>query len=57
MSLTNALATASLLTTADRVALLEIFGDRVRFDEPLGPYTSWKVGGPADAFAAAEIGS
>ena len=32
-------------------ALREIFGDRVRFDEPLAPYTSWKIGGPADAFA------
>jgi UDP-N-acetylmuramate dehydrogenase len=28
--------------------------DRVRFDEPLAPYTSWKIGGPADAFAAVE---
>ena len=54
MSLTNDLATASLLTLEDRAALLETFGDRVRFDEPLAPYTSWKVGGPADAFATAE---
>jgi UDP-N-acetylmuramate dehydrogenase len=54
MSLTNALATASLLTTPDRAALMEAFGDRVRFDEPLAPYTSWKVGGPADAYAVAE---
>ncbi|HET9030933.1 MAG TPA: UDP-N-acetylmuramate dehydrogenase, partial [Candidatus Aquilonibacter sp.] len=23
-------------------------------DEPLGPYTSWKIGGPADAFAMVE---
>ncbi len=54
MSLTNALATASLLAVEDRAALLETFGERVRFDEPLAEYTSWKVGGPADAFAVAE---
>jgi UDP-N-acetylmuramate dehydrogenase len=54
MSLTNELATASLLTLADRAGLFETFGERVRFDEPLGEYTSWKVGGPADAFALAE---
>jgi UDP-N-acetylmuramate dehydrogenase len=54
MSLTNALATASLLTDDDRAALLETFGERVSFDEPLAEYTSWKVGGPADAFAVAE---
>jgi len=54
MSLTNELATASLLTTEDRAALLETFGDRVRFDEPLAGYTSWEVGGPADACALAE---
>ncbi len=54
MSLTNALATAPLLTIEDRAALLETFGDRVHFDEPLATYTSWKVGGPADALATAE---
>jgi UDP-N-acetylmuramate dehydrogenase len=54
MSLTNALATASLLSEDDRAALLATFGERVRFDEPLAPYTSWRVGGPADAFATAE---
>jgi UDP-N-acetylmuramate dehydrogenase len=54
MSLTNEVATTSLLTTGDRAELLETFGDRVHFDEPLAPYTSWKVGGPADAFAVAE---
>ncbi|HTU70272.1 MAG TPA: UDP-N-acetylmuramate dehydrogenase [Candidatus Baltobacteraceae bacterium] len=54
MSLTNALATESLLSTADRAALLETFGARVKFDEPLAPYTSWRIGGPADAFAVAE---
>jgi UDP-N-acetylmuramate dehydrogenase len=54
VSLTNALATASLLTVEGRTALVETFGERVRFDEPLAEYTSWKVGGPADAFAVAE---
>jgi UDP-N-acetylmuramate dehydrogenase len=34
--------------------LEEIFGERVRFDEPLAPYTSWKIGGPADALATVE---
>src|SRR5277367_5930959 len=27
---------------------------RARFDEPLAPYTTFKIGGPADAFADAE---
>ena len=53
MSLTNDLATASLLSVEDRAALLETFGDRVQFDEPLAAHTSWKVGGPADALAVA----
>ncbi|HUA08126.1 MAG TPA: UDP-N-acetylmuramate dehydrogenase [Candidatus Acidoferrales bacterium] len=52
--MTNELATASLLNVEDRAALIETFGDRVRFDEPLAAYTSWKIGGPADAFALAE---
>ena len=43
-------AVASLLHAADRDALVELCGDHVRFDEPLGPYTSWKIGGPADAW-------
>ncbi len=42
---------ASELDGAARARLTEILGDRVRFDEPLAPYTSWKIGGPADAFA------
>jgi UDP-N-acetylmuramate dehydrogenase len=45
---------ASLLTDEDRAVLREIFGDRVRFDEPIGPVTSWKIGGPADALAVVE---
>lgn len=43
-------ALQSVLTQADREALEEICGAAVRFDEPLAPYTSWKVGGPADAW-------
>jgi UDP-N-acetylmuramate dehydrogenase len=54
MSLTNALAMASLLTAEDRAALQQSFGDRARFDEPLAAYTSWKIGGPADAFVTVE---
>lgn len=54
MSLTTASAVASLLDDDDRARLREIFGDRVHFDHALAPYTSWKIGGPADAFAVAE---
>lgn len=50
MSITTAQALHSLLTDGDRRTLRERFGERVRFDEPLAPYTSWKIGGPADAF-------
>jgi len=53
VSLTNARALRSLIDDTDRDALREIFGDRVRFDEPIGPFTSWKIGGPADALATA----
>lgn len=45
---------ASLLTARDREDLLAICGENVRFDEPLGPYTSWKIGGPADAWIVAQ---
>jgi UDP-N-acetylmuramate dehydrogenase len=41
----------SLLDDPARESLREIFGARVRFDESLAPYTSWRIGGPADAFA------
>jgi len=40
---------ASVLTSADRAALSGHFGERVHFDALLGPYTWWKIGGPADA--------
>ncbi len=47
-------ALSSVLTDSDRDRLSAILGDRVRFDEPLAPYTSWKIGGPADALAKVE---
>jgi UDP-N-acetylmuramate dehydrogenase len=37
-----------------REELAARFGERVRFDEPLAPFTSWKIGGPADALINAE---
>jgi len=37
------------LTEAQRQALAEYFGDAVRFDAPLAPLTSARIGGPADA--------
>ncbi|MDP9016842.1 MAG: FAD-binding protein, partial [Candidatus Eremiobacteraeota bacterium] len=40
---------ASLLSDRDKNELAALCEDRVRFDEPLAPYTSWKIGGPADA--------
>jgi UDP-N-acetylmuramate dehydrogenase len=45
---------ASLLREDDRASLRAIAGERVRFDEPLAPYTSWRIGGPADAFVQVE---
>lgn len=44
---------ASLLNEADRDALRDICGAQVRFDESLAPYTSWRIGGPADAWIVA----
>jgi UDP-N-acetylmuramate dehydrogenase len=41
--------TVPLLDEGDRAALRECFGERASFDEPLAPYTWWKIGGPADA--------
>jgi UDP-N-acetylmuramate dehydrogenase len=54
VSLTNARALRSLVEETDRRALRRIFGERVRFDEPLAPFTSWKIGGPADALATVQ---
>jgi UDP-N-acetylmuramate dehydrogenase len=53
MSLTTRQALHSLLEAADRESLRAISGGAARFDEPLAPYTSWKIGGPADAFVTA----
>jgi UDP-N-acetylmuramate dehydrogenase len=50
VSVTNERAMRSLLGEPDRQALRDVVGERVRFDEELAPYTSWKIGGPADAF-------
>lgn len=52
--MTVAQRTPSLLTEADRSFLAGRFGTRAAFDEPLAPYTSWKIGGPADAFVLVE---
>ena len=43
-------ALQSVLSDDDRSELIGICGDNVRFDEPLAPFTSWKIGGPADAW-------
>ena len=45
---------ASLLTAEDRAALSGHFADRVAFDEPLAPYTWWRIGGPADALVCVD---
>lgn len=47
-------STASLLTQGDRTELQAICGEAVRFDWPLAPFTSWKIGGPADAWIVCE---
>lgn len=47
-------AERTLLNDADRRRLSEICGKRARFDHVLAPYTSWKIGGPADAFLTVE---
>ena len=44
----------SRLDANDRTELVALFADRVAFDEPLAPYTSWKIGGPADALIQVE---
>src|ERR1700694_4363295 len=40
-----------LLSGADRAELAQLLAARVRFDEPLAPRTSMRVGGAAAAFA------
>lgn len=54
MTTTGSAALAPVLRDADRARLRAALGDAVCFDEPLAPYTSWKIGGPADAFARVE---
>jgi UDP-N-acetylmuramate dehydrogenase len=62
MSLTTARALETLLTGEHKRELEAIFAGGmlrgapkpVSFDEPLAPYTSWKIGGPADALVAVE---
>lgn len=54
MSATTALATTSLLSDEDRVALASILGARAQFDESLAALTSWRIGGPADVLASVE---
>jgi len=49
-----ALRDPAILQDDDRTRLHETLGDRVRFEEALGPFTSWKIGGPADALANIE---
>jgi UDP-N-acetylmuramate dehydrogenase len=53
MSITAERATRSLLHNGDRDDLRTIFGARVQFDEPLAAFTSWRIGGPADALVTA----
>lgn len=54
MSATTVSATASILRAGDRDDLRAICGDRAGFDAPLAPFTSWKIGGPADALLVVE---
>ncbi len=42
------------LNDNDRSALATLLGARALFNEPLAPYTSWKIGGPADALVSLE---
>jgi len=40
--------------TALSSALREVFGERLLLDEPLAPFTTFKLGGPADVFVTAD---
>jgi len=44
----------SVLDERDRATVTKILGERARFDAPLAPFTSWKIGGPADALVQVE---
>ncbi len=39
-----------MLNVEDKVWLRQQYGEGVRFDEPMAKHTSFKIGGPADAF-------
>jgi len=54
VSVTTTQAIQPIVTECDRADLRAIAGESVRFDEPLAPYTSWKIGGPADAWIIVE---
>jgi UDP-N-acetylmuramate dehydrogenase len=54
MSATTAQAMRSSIEERDRETLRGILGERVGFDAPIAPYTSWKIGGPADALVTVE---
>ncbi len=47
-------ALVSVLSEEDRAHLRAVCGDRVLFDEQIASYTSWKIGGPADAWIVVE---
>ena len=47
-------AVQNVLDENDRAVLAEFCGQNVQFDEALAPYTSWKIGGPADALVFVE---
>ena len=42
------------MMTALSSALREVFGERLQLDEPLAPFTTFKLGGPADVFVTAD---
>jgi UDP-N-acetylmuramate dehydrogenase len=42
------------MMTALSSALREVFGERLQLDEPLAPFTTFKLGGPADIFVTAD---
>lgn len=45
---------SGILSATDREVLTDLCGEFVRFDEPLAAHTSWKIGGPADAWILAQ---
>jgi UDP-N-acetylmuramate dehydrogenase len=54
MSTQSADLEGSVLGDPERARLAALLGERVLFDAPLAPFTSWKIGGPADALANVE---